>query len=63
MKLFCCTLLVALGIWRFDTSVRHDNKSVAVREPASAADVRALYRAMRALIGDPLLNGTAVGYV
>ena len=63
MKLFLCTLLLALSIGRSDTSESRDAKSVAVRGPASATDVRALYRAMRALIGDPLLNGTAVGYV
>jgi hypothetical protein len=63
MKLLFCTLLLALSIERSDTRAQPDNKLVAVREPASATDVRALYRAMRALIGDPLLNGSAVRYV
>lgn len=63
MKLFFCTLLLALSIGRSDITERRDAKSVAIRQPASASDVRSLYRAMRALIGDPLLDGTAVGYV
>ncbi len=63
MKLLFCTLLLTLSIGRSDMRSQHDNKSVAVREPASATDVRTLYRAMRALIGDPLLNGSAIRYV
>jgi hypothetical protein len=63
MKLLFCALLIALSIGRSDTRAQDDNKLVAVGQPASATDVRALYRAMRALIGDPLLNGSAVRYV
>lgn len=62
MKTLLCALLFAAIIGGSALPTRHE-QSIVIRYPASVSDLPNFYRAIRALSGNPLLNGTAVAIV
>lgn len=62
-KILVCTFLVALCVGQSGGAQQSSRQDIAVRQPASEASIRGLYRAMRALIGNAVLNGSASAVV
>jgi len=62
MKTLLCVLLVAVAIPSFHLSDA-SAECAAVKNPAAARDLPTFYRTIQALIGDSMLNETAVATV
>jgi hypothetical protein len=62
-KILVCTFLLALSVGRSGGTPQPSQQEIAVHQPASEASIRGLFRAMRALIGNSVLNGSASAVV
>lgn len=60
--LLCAVFLFTLSVGASDLP-RLDTERVIVKSPASASDLENFYRLIQALIGDSMLNETAVAVV
>lgn len=60
--LLCAAIVFIVTIWACDWP-RLDTERVTVKNPASASDLKNFYRLIQALIGDSILNETAVAVV
>jgi len=62
MKIFLWTILAALSVGHCGL-LAAKREHLAVKDPATARDLRGFYRSIQALSADSVLNGTAIAIV